>query len=442
MKRPPAPILLTSLLLTLSTAAAPPHPDLKGTITTPQGQPLQGATVYVWTAGPKVGTSTYCPSCYADCGRRATSAADGSFTLPSPDPELLFKLLIIREGNAPAFAEKVDPAAGPLAVELKPAPPLPDDARQILTGRVLDPNNKPLPGALVSPSGVHNLQGSGQWGGLETFGVTPMALTNDKGEFRLTANTPLKSMDLQVEAKALAKQNFTEVPTGAKPTDLPLITGASVSVRLLKDAKPLPGVEVGLVQENRTPAAFVGEYTLGTDSDGRALFANLPTNQAYFVYAKWASANRHGATTAKQVLVGPQEVLHNAGDLHIQPGLTITGRVRLSDDRPIPPNTRLLVGRDAAWDTASVELDEKGRFAITGLAPEKKYSLSVRVPGYHLSPKNVSFDPLNYFRLEGDITQDLHDLVILLEPGKPTPTDYEALRQGRLKRPSGPLRGI
>jgi len=35
-----------------------PHPDLNGHVFTPNGSPLKDATVFVYTAGPKVGKGT------------------------------------------------------------------------------------------------------------------------------------------------------------------------------------------------------------------------------------------------------------------------------------------------------------------------------------------------------------------------------------------------
>src|SRR5688572_29307603 len=85
---------------------------LTGTITDPNKKPLPGATVMVFYAGVKKGYSTYCPSCYADCGKRATTDAAGSFTIKDLSPDLWFTLLVVREGYAPTFIKQVDPAAG------------------------------------------------------------------------------------------------------------------------------------------------------------------------------------------------------------------------------------------------------------------------------------------------------------------------------------------
>ena len=76
----------------------------------------------IWTAGVKHGYSIYCPGCYADCGKRAVTDAAGAFAIAHVDPELRFRLLVVREGYAPVFAEKVDPFGGPAAVKLSRRP--------------------------------------------------------------------------------------------------------------------------------------------------------------------------------------------------------------------------------------------------------------------------------------------------------------------------------
>src|SRR4051812_37635059 len=66
------------------------RPDLRGTITvTGEQKPIECGTVYVYTAAVRTGSSPYCPSCYADCGKRAATAPDGTFTIPSLDPDLI-----------------------------------------------------------------------------------------------------------------------------------------------------------------------------------------------------------------------------------------------------------------------------------------------------------------------------------------------------------------
>src|SRR4051794_25945955 len=122
-RRPAPTSLLIRTALMIATAglfmgAAEPGVDLAGTVTDAGGRPLPGATVYVYTAGPRQGTSSFCPSCYVDCGKRQVTDARGRFRIPSLDRSLLFRILTVREGYEPAFTPKVDPLQGETGVKL------------------------------------------------------------------------------------------------------------------------------------------------------------------------------------------------------------------------------------------------------------------------------------------------------------------------------------
>jgi len=64
--------------------------DLTGIVDDDAGLPLRGASVYIYTAEPRLGVGTFCPSCYADCGKIVQTGADGSFTIKSLAPDLMF----------------------------------------------------------------------------------------------------------------------------------------------------------------------------------------------------------------------------------------------------------------------------------------------------------------------------------------------------------------
>ena len=53
--------------------------ELKGIIHDAEKKPIEDATVMIWTAAEKKGYSIYCPGCYFDCGKRATSDKKGEF---------------------------------------------------------------------------------------------------------------------------------------------------------------------------------------------------------------------------------------------------------------------------------------------------------------------------------------------------------------------------
>ena len=54
----PFSVLLSIVALSAISSSAAQKPDLTGTILTDTGKPLANATVFIYTAGPKVGVGT------------------------------------------------------------------------------------------------------------------------------------------------------------------------------------------------------------------------------------------------------------------------------------------------------------------------------------------------------------------------------------------------
>jgi hypothetical protein len=155
-----------------------------------------------------------------------------------------------------------------------------------------------------------------------------------------------------------------------------------------------------------------------------------------------ASLRTYGALAVKEVRTGANRSEMALGDLAVQPGHKLAGRVVLADARPLPAGIRVLLSRDEAWDYQMAEVDEKGAFAFEGL-PAEGYQLSVNVPGYHVSPKNLSYDLLNKLALVGMVRTDSEGLRLLLEPGKaerPGGISRDLFEEYRRRR-DGPLRG-
>jgi uncharacterized GH25 family protein len=214
--------------------------------------------------------------------------------------------------------------------------------------------------------------------------------------------------------------------------------GAVVLGRVTWNGKPLPGVSVGIVSTDRSMEHFTGNFEVGTDTYGRFAFVNLPPHVQYNLYGIMQSFLNYGAVMSSQVSTEGDGSRVDAGELVVGPAHRLAGRVVLDDGKPIPPETRLLVGREDAWDTLQIVLDQDGHFDTAGV-PSGAVSLSVQVPGYRVSAKNASLDTLNPFGLSGRVDQDITNLVLLMEKGPNLEPNYESpamnARQGQ------PLRG-
>jgi hypothetical protein len=394
------------LLLT----AAPDRLDLTGRVTAADGTSVKAAHVMIYTARVRKGTNALCPSCYADCSKKAETDTNGSFKITALDPALLFRVLVVAEGFRAAFAENVDPGARPIMVTLEPFDPSKLEVNRLLRGIVLDPDARPVAGAIVTPQEFK----TEEWSGFKPGVFDPLAVTNLRGEFVLTARSTIEEASLKVEARGLAPRTFADLRPRKDPQKLMLTAGATVTGRLVKDGRPVADALIGLVQADRSSGRFLGALEIGTDEEGRFTFMNVAANDGYYVYGLMPSLKDRGALPVKPVRVSTDGTAVNLSDLVLVPGHTISGRVILSDGKAIPPDTRLLVARENAWDTQAVVLDAEGKFEVHGL-PTERYSLSIGLKGYHFSTKNHSIEQINR-RLVGTIDQDIAGLKILLEP--------------------------
>lgn len=413
------------------------RPDLTGEVRAKNAGPL-AATVFIATAGPKTGTSTFCPSCYADCRKNAKADAQGHFQIDSLNPRLVFQVLAVAKGYKPKFVSKVDPAKGPIKIELDAVTAADAPPERSLRGRVLDHEGKPIEGAVVEMDGVRTRDGRGSWGTIK--GVDPLAVTDENGEFLITSQEPYDMMDVTVKARQCAPKNFTKLPCGTAHNELTVTEGTTVVGRVLFDGKPLKDVSIGISGVERGVEEYVGHYEVGTAANGVFALMNLPPDADYYIYGIMDSMKQFGAIPLQKIHVGKDGEETQVGDLIVKPAHRLAGHLELADGQPVPPKTRLLVSREEAWDSVQLTLDEHGGFDITGI-PSETISLSARVKGYRVSPKNGSLDLMNPFQLIGRVNSDITNLVVLLDKGAESRPDYDSNLPDSEWPRNRPLRG-
>lgn len=395
------------------------RPDLTGEVRVKGGGPLE-ATVFISTAGPKTGTSVFCPSCYADCVKHAKADSQGQFKIESLNPQLIFRILAVAKGYKPKFVSKVDPAKGPVTIELEPVTSADATPDRSLHGRVVDTKGAPLEGATVEMVGVETRDGGGSWGALP--GVDPLAVTDENGEFLITAKNPFDMMTVKVEARQFAPKSFNKLPSGSAANELKMTEGSTLTGQVLLNGKPLQGVAVGISGAERAAGSYLGHFEVGTGSNGAFAFVNLPPDADFYIYGVMSTMKQYGAIPLQKIHTGKDGETTQAGNLAVGPAHRLSGRVVLSDGQPIPAKTRLFVGRENAWDSMQLTLDKDGGFDTTGL-PEEAISLSVRVKGYHISPQNKSLEQMN-LRMIGRVDRDITGLVYLLDKGPDPQPDF------------------
>ena len=92
----------------LAPAFSAERATVTGKVTDADGKPVDKATVMVYSAGVRKGYSVFCPTCWVDCGKRTTTDAEGNYKISNLDPELVFDLLVMRDGYSSMHVRKVD----------------------------------------------------------------------------------------------------------------------------------------------------------------------------------------------------------------------------------------------------------------------------------------------------------------------------------------------
>ncbi len=395
--------------------------DCSGVVWDERDRPVANATVVVYTARVKEGTSPYCPSCYADCGKQARTDKDGHFVIRALNTELRFQLLALAEGRCSTFVSNVDPGDQGVRIVLSSLPADRLAPSHIIRGRVVGPDGHPVLYATIEPSGVPMDGLVRAWARpCLPDEVDPLAITNEKGEFLLTVKTPDLAVWVTVRAPGMAACAYRSLKAGATIQEIKMTDGCTVKGRLARDGTAVKGAVIGVAQTDRGVGEFLGEYTTGLREDGGFEICNLPPNTEYYVYGKMESLQGQGAVSVRAFCTGEDGSAVDLGDLTLDRGHQVSGQVALSDGGAIPAHTRLLILRTDAWDTLFCELDKDGRFAARDV-PAGKCQVSVRVNGYGMSPRNKGFAVHGRLMLEGTVDKDIEKLTVLMEPYKETP---------------------
>jgi hypothetical protein len=366
-------------------------------------------------AGRVVDTSgkPICPSCYADCGKHATTDAEGNFTIQNLDPSLTFHLVAAAEGHRARNSGRIDPMHDKASFRLAPLP-TDLDPRQTVRGRIVDQDGKPVVGALVSPVGCK--QGERRWGG-SLAGVDAFSITNQRGEFLITASDPADAFDLEVKSPRHAAKRFALVETGSDVHKLEVEIGSFVRGTLLADGQPVADALLGLVQTDRSGDVFFGEQQIGTRSDGSFEFSYVPAEADYYLYTKMSSsAADAGSLPLRRVSIGDSESTIELGELEVRPSHTLAGRLELTDGKPVPGPLQLMIDREGAWDAQTAIVERDGKFRFENVPDSEAVTFSARVPGYRLSGDRNYHQVLNDTSLAMFVEGSRDDLVIYFEP--------------------------
>ena len=288
---------------------------------------------------------------------------------------------------------------------------------------IVDADGKPVGGAVVQPGGWDESQLAASY---HVYGSPPFvdvaAITDPAGKFVLISDRPVKAIDLEIAAERLGRHTFKSVPTGLEENRLQLKRGSSVTGRVVSDGQGVGGVKVAMAQVDRASATFVGPLEATTDADGRFSIAALLPAEEMVVFGVMDSFRDHGALRARTFTSADQGVF-DLGDLPLDKGYRVSGRIVLSDGKPVPVGMRVMLGRPDAWDDQTVLTDTEGKFVVSGV-PAEIVTVSVALRDYAPGPQNKSYDPSEHHHaIEGRIAGDIDDLIILCERNLRRPAD-------------------
>lgn len=384
--------ILIALVVSYAGLAADQRASIDGTVVDTAGKPVEHATVLLYHAGVKQGYSTFCPSCYADCGKHAVTNSEGAFHFQGLSPDLWFELLVVRGGSVPV-AKKVDPAKGQApAITLKSRGDL--SGLSVLRGHVADTHGRPVRDVIVQPQGIATTRNGQPMYMYEPLdGVDPFAVTNEKGDFDVASVQPASRMALLVEPRGMAPKIFTNLATGAERHTLTVTDGALIRGHLVQDGKPVIGAEVGLIARQhawgadlKPQGAPYTEIRIGTREDGSFAITNVPAGVDWYLYGKMESLAARSATDIVKCVTKADGEEIDVGDIPVHAAHRLRGRVVLSEGGQIAAGNRVILSSTQADDGQTAMIDAEGRFEFRGV-PTGGYEIAASVRGYRLPPR-------------------------------------------------------
>jgi hypothetical protein len=416
-----------------------PRSDLTGQIVNPAGAPAPDVIVMIVAAGPRAGNSPLCLRNYPDCGKKTVSDAQGRFRLASLDPTLDFYIAALVPGCEPFFRSKLLAGAEPTVVKLRAQDLSAVPPQRHVYGRIIGPDGAPAAGVMIDIKGVDRKDGT-MWGGNDV--TESMVLSDASGEFHLTGRKDFVALQAIVTPPGLASR-WAKLEPG-KALLLRVKPGASMRGCLILDGQPLRGVTLGIATETRTCGEYFNGYQAVTDEEGRFVFQNVPAGLKFQIFGLMDSFKSRKAAFRSVFVSAADGASADLGELSAKPACRLTGRVTLADGKPLPPQTRLMIDRAAAWDTTLAPLNAEGNFEVDGLPQGEQIGLHLNIEGYRFSGKNPNLDPGSQAALVGKVTGDIAGLNILLEPGKrPNWNDIDhPSYEDQQKAAQIPLRGV
>jgi hypothetical protein len=224
-------------------------------------------------------------------------------------------------------------------------------------------------------------------------------------------------------------------PSGIVPEPLVVGPGVTVAGRVVRDGKPVEGASIGLSFADRDDSpSLAGIPAITTDARGSFRFLHVLPDTAFWAYSKVGSIDDQGTIVPESVHTTEDGTTVELGDLQIEKGRTLAGRLVTADSKPVPGGTTFWASIEHTGGSVELRVSDTGQFEWKGL-PDGLVTLKVvfrAAPaelGYRVSAQNKCLSPFHKNLLEGRLDHDITDLTILLEPDRGSDPEFRSLRE-------------
>ena len=336
---------------------------VEGRVVDAHGAPVEGASV---DADPSSGSDV-------------VTGPDGRFRLTGLARGRRFDLSVSREGYAESNLPGLEaPTLEPVQVVLQ------DLALRRLTGRVLDPEGRPVSGAQVNTFTEHERGLGGDGTSYSHWSYQPTT-TDDEGKFVLTGEAGEVSFGVRASGYRMRLVRGLRFPEhgDAAPVEITLERGAILEGRVVDGrGEPVAGADVRAYLEDRKDRMLPGSHGK-TDTEGRYRLEELELGEHTVV----VSVEGNG-----QLLQRPTEVRPgvNRLDFAFARGVEVSGRVTDEQGTPLPAVTLLLIRSGGGFHTRS-RMD--GTFLFPGVT-DGIFQLEGSAPGFARTrdPREIHID--------------------------------------------------
>ena len=280
--------------------------ELTGRVVDVLGKPVTNAVIYIRYAKPVVGR-WFCLTCVAECGRRVRTDDDGRFAFAGVTDGYEFALVVGADGLEGVTSEWIDPSHQKGYFVLPPMRI--DNGSHLVRGRILDADDRPIPGATVRVLYTRDAKGRRA----DILRVTPATVCDPCGWYELRVDRLIDSFGLRCEASGYVATNFVRTNTRSDRITY-LSRGCVVRGRVVCDGEPVSGLALVLNSADLSSDDEASFRRTSTDADGRFEIRCLQSRTPVVLSSEVAT-HRGASLLPKRFQTPPGSAISFLGDL-------------------------------------------------------------------------------------------------------------------------------